>query len=372
MDSKWTENNQGTKFRSIDQDKLNVVCDSLCNRITDLLSVLNIDSDEYTDTNDRISMCCPIHGGDNPSALNLYHTGDSYRGNWKCRTHQCEKIFLPSIVGFIRGVLSKQKLNWKKRGDDTVSFKDTMLFAMKFLSIKDINSIKVEHNPNASFVKNTTILNTKAKKTNLVPRSKIVSSLQIPSKYFLNRGFSKDVLTKYDVGDCFTSGKEMVGRAVAPIYDMDYKGMIGCTGRTINDEYFPKWRHSKGFVAEDHLYNVWFAKESILDTGNVILVESPGNVWTLEQAGIHNSLATFGSHLTDRQKMMLDMTGAMKIITIMDGDEAGELGRKQIDEKCSKTYNIEHIIMPAKMDVAELYKTDKDLFKSLILDRINK
>jgi DNA primase len=74
----------------------------------------------------------------------------------------------------------------------------------------------------------------------------------------------------------------------------------------------------------------------------VILVESPGNVWRLEEAGIHNSVAIFGSSLSDRQKMILDTSGAMTIITIMDNDDAGQKASQLISDKCSKTYNIVH------------------------------
>ena len=52
---------------------------------------------------------------------------------------------------------------------------------------------------------------------------------------------------------------------------------------------------------------VEFAKEFIKESGIVILVESPGNVWRLEEAGVHNSVAIFGSSLADRQKMILDI-----------------------------------------------------------------
>ena len=44
----------------------------------------------------------------------------------------------------------------------------------------------------------------------------------------------------------------------------------------------------------------------------------------------------------------------MKIIVIMDNDDAGRFGREQIDSKCSKTYNIEHIHISGKNDIAEM------------------
>ena len=73
------------------------------------------------------------------------------------------------------------------------------------------------------------------------------------------------------------------------------------------------------------------------------MVESPGNVWRLEEAGIHNSLAIFGSSLSDRQKMLLDISGALSLITIMDNDDAGRKATENIKKKCNKTYNIKTI-----------------------------
>ena len=92
---------KATKSNSYDQHKLKILSDSLCDNIEELLEILNIS--EYKLSDKMIAMNCPIHQGDNPSALNLYYVGDSYRGNWKCRTHNCEEIFKPSILGFVRG-----------------------------------------------------------------------------------------------------------------------------------------------------------------------------------------------------------------------------------------------------------------------------
>lgn len=167
----------------------------------------------------------------------------------------------------------------------------------------------------------------------------------------------------------------MYGRAVVPIYDIEYKHMIGCSGRSIYDlcqscnTYHPenlecpesnnawkysKWKHSFGFKSQEHLYNYWFAKDHIKKTNTVILVESPGNVWRLEEAGIHNSVAIFGSSLADKQKMLLDISGAMTIITIMDNDEAGKAAAKQIYGKCYRTYNIKNIELNNHNDIGSM------------------
>lgn len=340
------------KSTSVDQNKIKIVCDKLCDRIEDLLDSFEL---EYRPNSKFVSMSCPIHGGDNVGALNLYHTGDSYRGNWKCRTHQCEEVFKGSIIGFIRGVLSHQKYNWQKNGDSTSSFQEALDYATQFLNV-NIKDIKISHTQKEKtrFVSNATILATSNIPTKKgINRHIIRKSLVIPSPYFVSRGFHPEILDKYDVGDCRVENKEMSGRAVVPIYDSAHQYMVGCSGRTIADQIKPKWRHSSDFKAEENLYNFWFAKDIVQETNEIILVESPGNVWKLEENGIHNSVATFGAHLTDKQKMILDTSGAMKLIVIMDSDDAGEKAREQIDKKCSRTYNIHHIRL-SKNDIADM------------------
>ena len=166
----------------------------------------------------------------------------------------------------------------------------------------------------------------------------------------------------------------MSNRAVVPVYTEDHKYLSGCTGRSIFEKCdtckthheastscpetsaswkHSKWKHNFSFKSQEHLYNYWFAKEFILDSKTAIIVESPGNVWRLEESGIHNSVALFGSSLGQRQKMLLDISGAMNIITIMDNDSAGQEAANQINIKCGRTYNIKNITINYN-DIAEM------------------
>lgn len=374
------------KYLSYDQHQLKYLSDILCDDIEGLLAHLGITSYKMMDK--MISMSCPIHGGDNDSAFNLYHQGDSYRGNWKCRTHQCEEVFKSSILGFIRGCLSHEK-GWSKSGDDMVSFAEVLAFAID-VSKSDPSNVKLSRKSKEknTFVNTIKNINTpdRSYSTTLIPRSAVIKALSVPSSYFLNRGFSEAILRKYDVGDCKDPNKEMYGRAVVPVYDDTGLYMVGCTGRSIfqkcslcssyhsnidcpsdNEIWkYSKWKHNKNFKTQEHLYNYWFAKDFIKSSHTVILVESPGNVWRLEEAGIHNSVAIFGSSLQHKQKMLLDISGAMNIITIMDNDDAGTAAAHNIQEKCHRTYNIKHI-KPSANDVAEM---SVDAVKQEILPQI--
>jgi 5S rRNA maturation endonuclease (ribonuclease M5) len=348
------------KFHSYNQQKLKILSDRLCDEIEPLLSYFGI---EFKTLPKMITMSCPIHGGDNPSALNLYPEGDRYRGNWKCRTHQCEEIFKSSILGFIRGIISHQEHNWRVNGDDTCSFAEALAFAQKFIN-QNLDDIKIDkrHQEKSNFVNTVNYINEKKSTivTHKVARPQVRKALNIPSQYFLNRGYTPEILSKYDVGDCLISTKEMFNRAVVPVYDISNSYMVGCTGRSTFEKCLKckthhsadncpkdselwlnsKWRHSKDFKTQEHLYNYGFAKEYISKMNYAIIVESPGNVWRLEEAGIHNSLAVFGSSLSDKQKILLDISGALSLLLLMDNDEAGTKAVEMIKKKCNKTYNI--------------------------------
>lgn len=356
-----------------DQARLKIVCDEVCDNIESLLGGFDID---YKLNGKMITMACPIHGGDNISALNLYPEGDTYRGNWKCRTHGCEKIFKGSVIGFIRGIISNQKYGWKQSGDNTCSFQEAVEYATGFIN-KDLSNIKISRSDREKrqFTSVVSYLNNQpTKSVSQITRNQIIQSLSIPSEYYLNRGYSEQVLTKYDVGLCVKPGKEMSGRIVVPIYDNDYKFMVGCTGRSIYEKcnnckshhdsqencpdkerswLYPKWKHNADFKSQNHLYNFWFAKEYILKSGVAIIVESPGNVWRLEENGIHNSVAIFGSSMSDRQKILLDSSGAMSLIVLTDNDDAGRKAAEQIKNKCQNTYRV-FIPSISKADVGEM------------------
>lgn len=358
-----------------DQAKLKILCDNLCDNIEDLLDHFSL---EYKTSTKMISMACPIHGGDNLSAINLYTQGDSYRGNWKCRTHHCEQIFKGSILGFVRGILSHSKHGWSNDGDDVCSFKETIDFVSKFLN-KNLADIKIS-NTHRNKQQFTSIIshisdNRISRNTTYPSRDTVRNNLVIPAEYFINRGFSKDILEKYDIGLCNKPKKEMYNRVVAPIYDNNHEYMIGCSGRSIYEKchecnafhdpviecpkeehryIYSKWKHSLNFKSQNHLYNYWFAKNYIHKDQYVIIVESPGNVWRLEEAGIHNSVAIFGSSLSDRQKMILDGSGAMTMLVLTDNDEAGKKAAEQIKLKCQNTYKV---IIPdtiQKNDIGEM------------------
>lgn len=355
---------------NLSQNQLIKISDIICDNIDVLFDKIDI---KLYQSGNGYTGRCPVHGGDNSHAIHLYPEGHTHRGYWQCVTHECEGTFKPTIIGFIRGVLSHRKYDWRKKGDKFETFENTLKFISESFKI-DLNKIDVSHEEleKKRFLTQTRWNIPMVKDKPLIKRQDIQARLSNPPRYFINRGFSKEILQKYDVGYCNDPSKQMYQRCVVPVYDEGYNYLVACLGRSIFDKCkecnqyhnphnvkcpkyeIPKWKNSKNFNKKENLYNYWFAKEHIKRSKTAILVESCGNVWRFEESGVHNAVALFGGELSDGQEFLLEKTGCMCIIIIMDGDEAGKNHARRIRDKTKDFYNVKNIELPEGKDIADM------------------
>lgn len=309
---------------------------------------------------------CPIHESDGERTVNIYYRGDTI-GNWVCRSNGCHRIFKSSLIGLVRGLLSKQKLGWTKTDgaeENVFSFYKTVSFLASFVGVENVSDIEIDQervSQNRLTNQIEYIYSDIPPKTIEIPPDTLKNSLEIPAPYFLSRQYSPEILAKFDVGFCPTYGKQMYLRSVVPVYNNDKTFVIGCTGRSIFEacelcgafhnptkqcppkeirHMYAKWRINSGFAAEKHVYNLWNAQEYIRKSKTALLVESPNDVWRLEEAGIHNSIAMFGAHMTPDQRNLIDMSGAMNLVILFDPDSAGREGTADILKNCSDLYRV--------------------------------
>lgn len=314
-------------MKSLTQLQISTICEKLATNISGILNYFNI---EYLQYPNRYSFCCPIHGGDNKEGCSIFTDGDSFAGNWKCWTKQCEEKYANNIFGFIRGALSYKH-------SKNINLHETYKFCLEFLKINENDVICSRINDNKD-IRLLDIFLQKSKTTNnsQLTREQIRSKLDIPGKYYLQRGFSKEILDEFDVGLCLEYNKPMYNRVVVPIYDQDYN-YVGCVGRTMSEYLKPKWLHSKGFKKE-YLYGYNIAKNYITkDT--IFILEGQGDVWRMHEAGYKNSVSIFGASLTDEQLIILEESGALNLVILTDYDEAGHKAAEQIIKKCGRRFN---------------------------------
>lgn len=344
--------------------------EAIVDRLPEILDHFHID---YSKSSKRISLACPVHEGKKKDGAAIYISGKKFVGNWQCFTNQCHLEKGGNLLNFIQALLDKYEVNskatqWLKTflGEELTTEVDSAYFLKKeSANIADI-------------------LN-KSPPTQLgVSRQYIRDSLIIPAKYYLDRGYTKSVLDRFDVGLCLAKGKQMTGRIVVPVYDDSGNNMIGCVGRTTKpqcllckkfhfdyetcpdssyEEYAAsKWINSKNFRAENYLYNFWNVKNAVSIWNSVILTEGQGDVWRLEEAGIEVGLGVFGAKISDGQLMKLQSLPITNVILALDDDEAGQTATNYIYDRLSRFYNIV-TVLPSGKDIGEMSINEvKDLF----------
>ena len=310
----------------------------------------------YSRSQRRLFGPCPIHGGDNPGAWNLYPGGDDVRGIWFCRTHNCHETWKKTLVGFVHAILCRD------HPADELTWIDAVKWMARFLGYNDFKDVKT---PDAATLERQKF-NNMTRKLNLAPRRPVKlltperyqAAVQIPAPYYVGRGYDAKTLERYDVGYA-----KKTHRVVVPIYSDDHKSIVGMTARSMWDQcekcsYYHnpraiacpadigaqinacKWKNSPGFEAAHYLYNLWFARPHIIYSKTIILVEGPGDVWRLEEAGIKNSVAMFGTDLTEEQLTLIESSWAMNVVVLTDNDEAGRKAAQNVKKKLQRTHRL--------------------------------
>ncbi len=331
-------------------------------RIPELLDALGV---KYRKRSKKYEGMCPVHDGEHYN-FNIYPDGYKIRGFWHCMSNHCEQTFSGNIIGLVRGVLSQQNHEWKIDGDKTATWEEAVKWLCDWMGVKYAD-IKPDHDKfdRNKFAAGIEMLTRRAETPKgICSRDRLRKFLQIPAAYFVGRDYSPALLDEYDVGLCINPKSELYNRVVVPIYDTDYKFVIGCIGRSIDPECGeckkhhainvpcpPEWAHashakwrvsthklpngeSENFNDKNHLYNMWMAKDSILRTRCIVIVEGAGDVWRLVSAGIPNVVGLFGSDLQESQLISLECSGATTVVCLSDNDAAGENVYRQIREKC--------------------------------------
>jgi 5S rRNA maturation endonuclease (ribonuclease M5) len=341
--------------------RLNTLSEIACSRIEDLVEHLDV---PLARRGNKFMGRCPVHGGDNPDGMLLFPEGATAPGYWRCQTRGCQQHFRPTITGFVHGVLSHRRHGWEEPGNRQATFREAINWLCDFIG-QPFESIRIDDQEveRRSFEKAVADWNQKKilGQGGLCTRDQIRALLDIPSPYYLGRGYRQTTLDRYDVGVMTNPRSVLHNRVVVPIYDEAYKMVVGAVGRTLEPEcgrcrYWHgeglpcpgsplekaqhcKWRTSsrpeKKFVDKDWLYNYWFSSGDILRTRCAVLVEGPGDVWRLDEAGVKNSVAIFGADLSSRQVITLECSGCTTVIALTDRDQAGEKAARSIEEKCS-------------------------------------
>jgi len=351
--------------------EINFIQDRAHERVTEIFDALGCD---YSMRNDYIQCGCPIHGSDNPRSL--YWALSS--SHWKCMTRRCHEEIISgpstSIFGLVRGAMTT------KTGEQW-SFPQSVMFVVKALNLQNV---KIDDHTEddiqvAKFVKEYRQRRKIDAKQQYQLLADVLPSLQPDTIYYPMRGVSENTIAKYHISYCGDQNRPFAFRAFFPILDPLGRHVVGWSARTVWDKcrkcsvyhsvefdcppkekrlYYGKWKHSKGFQAERHLYNYWLAKPFIAKTGTAILCEGAGNCWALDACGITNSVAMFGLSLSKHQRSLLQQAGALTLIVALDNDEEGEAAKKRMEEQLQYYFRIFFVSPDDVNDIGDMVPDD--------------
>jgi len=184
--------------------------------------------------------------------------------------------------------------------------------------------------------------------------------------YWNKRGVSSSTLSLFEGG--VTDNGRMAHRYVFPIFD-EGKNIIGFSGRDlIKSDIRPKWKiiGSK----KDFNYPFFLNKDIIINSEQVILVESIGDMLALWENGIKNTLVVFGLKVHKKILKTLLCCSPKDIIISFNDDSAKSFAGNNAALK-TKTYlenyfdpNLIRVGLPSiGKDFGEMSKEEIDAWK---------
>jgi DNA primase len=198
--------------------------------------------------------------------------------------------------------------------------------------------------------------------------------------YFIERGFRKDIIEKFQLGYCLEKGNDFTESALQKGYKLEYLEKIGLVkskddrhfdffrgrvmfpihsvsgrvlgfgGRTLlADKKIAKYFNSPESVIynkSDILYGLYYAKGDIVKYDNCYLVEGYTDVISMHQAGIVNVVSSSGTSLTHGQ-IKLIRRYTQNVTILYDGDAAGiKASFRGIDLLLEEGLNVRVVLFP--------------------------
>lgn len=198
--------------------------------------------------------------------------------------------------------------------------------------------------------------------------------------YFIERGFRKDIIEKFQLGYCLNTSNDFTETSLAKGYKLEYLEKVGLVktkddrhfdffrgrvmfpihsvtgrilgfgGRTlITDKKVAKYFNSPESIVynkSEILYGLHFAKGDIVKYDNCFLCEGYTDVISMYQAGIQNVVSSSGTSLT-RDQIKLVRRYTQNITILYDGDAAGiKASFRGIDLILEEGLNVQVVLFP--------------------------
>jgi len=227
------------------------------------------------------------------------------------------------------------------------------------LKLEDVNKAKEWlQNKNFAFYKPDNIDKPLLKSTKIFDTD-LLSKLDNDHKYWVQRGIDQESISQFKGGIAKTG--KMKNRYVFPIFDLK-NNIIGFSGRDVTNLSKIKWKHLG--EKNEFIYPLFLNKKNIEEQKEIILIESIGDMLSLWQAGIKNTLVTFGTSLSLSILNYLLKIDIKNIYISLNNDfnknKAGNIGADKIHGRLNRYFDKNQISinLPPKKDFGEMNKQE--------------
>jgi DNA primase len=210
--------------------------------------------------------------------------------------------------------------------------------------------------------------------------------------YFKERGFTNEIIRKFELGYSPDQWEAFTGQAIKDGYQPQFLEETGLSVKRDNGSMYDRWRgrvmfpihsftgrviafggrtlksdknvpkyvnspESDIYHKSNVLYGLYFAKKAIRDEDNCYLVEGYADMLSVFQAGIENVVASSGTSLTVEQIRLIGRL--TKNITILyDGDAAGiKASLRGLDMILEEGLNVKVVLFPDGHDPDSYVRT---------------
>jgi len=187
----------------------------------------------------------------------------------------------------------------------------------------------------------------------------ILLKLEKDHSYWEKRGIKPEVSEIFEGG--IANSGQMANRYVFPIFN-SLNEVIGFTGRYLKDisadSKIPKWKHVGG--TSSWCFPLKHNKKHIFKNKSVILVESVGDTLALWNAGIYNSMVTFGLTVSKAVTLVLLRMDVQQVLISFNNDfennNAGNKAAEEARQRLLKHFDPDQIeiALPFKNDFGEM------------------
>ena len=198
----------------------------------------------------------------------------------------------------------------------------------------------------------------------------ILLKLKKDHSYWEGRGINPEV-SKIFEGGVAESG-QMANRYVFPIFN-SLDEVVGFTGRYLKDipanSKIPKWKHVGG--TSGWCFPLKHNKKHIFKNKSVILVERVGDTLALRNAGIYNSMVTFGLTVSKAVTLVLLRMDVQQIFISFNNDfenNAGNRAAEEAKKQLLKHFDSEQVkvSLPFKNDFGDMNVSEINQWHSTI------